>query len=498
MKPIVKNFNSYIKKTIFKVQNKTNNNFNISNFNKYLISFIGILFVYLFYLLLPILYDKSWLQTNIERKLLDEFKINISTSSNISYRILPAPHFLIKDSKLLIVGAEKQKSIAEIKNLKIFLTQGNFFNKNNINFKKLFIDDANFYLLSDDFKLLNELKNKNFSNKKIIINNSNIFFKDSLQKIISIIKVDKAILFFDENDLFNLFNLKGEVFNFPFIFNLKRKNESIKNEEINFSIKPLKLNIVNKSSEKKDNSSEGKNIISILNSTINTKYNIREKSIIFTSNNSKISNSKTNYDGELSLNPFNLDLNIDIENYQISKLFNDNSIFVEFIKSELLFNENISIDTSTVVKSSLKNKIFQKAKINFNIVNGKINLNNTRFINKNIGSLELSNSNLFVENNELLLNTNVLIDIKNSDQLYSFLNTSKVSRKEIKKIFINLDYNFLNKKIEFNKLIIDKKEVSPQLLTLIKSFNVNSYSNLNKSRKLLNELLNELFYAYEG
>ena len=498
MKAIVKNFNNYIKKTIFKVQNKTNNNFNISNFNKYLISFIGILFIYLFYLLLPILYDKSWLQTNIEKKLLDEFNINISTSSNISYRILPAPHFLIKDSKLLIDDAEKQKSIAEIKNLKIFLTQGNFFNKNNINFKKLFIDDANFYLLSDDFKLLNELKNKNFSNKKIIINNSNIFFKDSLKKIISVIKVDRAILFFDENNLFNLFNLKGEIFNFPFTFNLKRKNESIKNEEINFSIKPLKLNIVNKSSKKKDNSSEGKNIISILNSKINTKYNIREKSIIFTSNNSKISNSKTNYDGELSLNPFNLNLNIDIENYQISNLFNDNSIFVEFIKSELLFNENISINTSTVVKSSLKNKIFQKAKINFNIINGKINLNNTRFINKKIGSLELSNSNLFVENNELLLNTNVLIDIKNSDQLYSFLNTSKVSRKEIKKIFINLDYNFSNKKIEFNKLIIDKKEVSPQLLTLIKSFNVNSYSNLNKSRKLLNELLNELFYAYEG
>ena len=185
---------------------------------------------------------------------------------------------------------------------------------------------------------------------------------------------------------------------------------------------------------------------------------------------------------------------MDIENYDIFKLFNDNSIFVEFIKSELLFNENISINTSTVVKSSLKNKIFQKAKINFNIINGKINLNNTRFINKKIGSLELSNSNLFVENNELLLNTNVLIDIKNSDQLYSFLNTSKVSRKEIKKIFINLDYNFSNKKIEFNKLIIDKKEVSLQLLTLIKSSNVNSFSNLNKSRKLLNEL----FYAYEG
>ena len=207
MKAIVKNFNNYIKKTIFKVQNKTNNNFNISNFNKYLISFIGIMFVYLFYLLLPILYDKNWLQTNIENKLFNEFKVNISISSDISYRILPAPHFLIKDSKILIDDVKKQKSIAEIKNLKIFLNQKNFFNKEKINFKKLFIDDANFYLLSSDFKLLNKLKNEKFSNKKIIINDSNIFFKDNSKKIITVIKINKAILFFDEKNLLNLFNL---------------------------------------------------------------------------------------------------------------------------------------------------------------------------------------------------------------------------------------------------------------------------------------------------
>ena len=53
MKQIIKNFNNLIKKTIFKVQNKTNNNFKISNFNKYLITFIALLFFYLFYLLIP-------------------------------------------------------------------------------------------------------------------------------------------------------------------------------------------------------------------------------------------------------------------------------------------------------------------------------------------------------------------------------------------------------------------------------------------------------------
>ena len=494
MKAIIKNFNKLIEKTIFKVQNKTNNNFNISNFNKYLITFIGILFIYLFYLLLPVLYDKSWLQTNIERKLLNEFKINISTSSNISYRILPAPHFLITDSKILVEDVDKQKSIAEIKNLKVFITQGNFFDKEKINFKKLLIDDANFYLTRSDFKLFKKFRNNQFSDKKVIINNSNVFFKDNLKKIISVIRVDKATLFYDEKKLLNLFDLRGKAFNKYFTFNLKRHNDLVKNEEINFKVKPLKLNFFNKSIEENNNSFYGKNIISIQNSTINTKYNIKEKSIVFGSDNSKIGNLKTSYNGELSLNPFNLNLNIDIENYEIFKLLNKNSIFIELIKSDLFFNENISINTSVTVNSGDKKKIFQKVKINFNIINGKINLNNTKFINNKIGSLELNNSNLFIKNNELLLNTNILIDIIDSDQLFSLLNTSKKSRKEIKKILINLDYNFLNNKIEFNNLRIDKKEVNVNLLRLIKNVNSNSFNNLNKSRKLLNELLD----SYEG
>ena len=37
-------------------------------------------------------------------------------------------------------------------------------------------------------------------------------------KIISIIKVDKTILFFDDEKLLNFFKLKGEVFNLPFTF----------------------------------------------------------------------------------------------------------------------------------------------------------------------------------------------------------------------------------------------------------------------------------------
>ena len=71
MKQIVKNFNNLIKKTIFKLKNKTNNKFHVSTFNKYIIAAISILFAYIFYLLIPLLYDKNWVQNKIVSKLSD-------------------------------------------------------------------------------------------------------------------------------------------------------------------------------------------------------------------------------------------------------------------------------------------------------------------------------------------------------------------------------------------------------------------------------------------
>ena len=87
MKQIVKNFNNLIKKTIFKLKNKTNNKFQVSTFNKYIITIIGILFAYIFYLLIPLLYDKDWVKDKIQTQLLSEFKIDLNSIDDISYRL---------------------------------------------------------------------------------------------------------------------------------------------------------------------------------------------------------------------------------------------------------------------------------------------------------------------------------------------------------------------------------------------------------------------------
>jgi hypothetical protein len=493
MKQIIKKFNNLIKETILKVQNKTNDNFNISTLSKCLISFVVVIFVYLFYLLIPLMYDKSWLQSSLEKKLLDEFKINLSTSADISYRILPAPHFLIKDSKIFVNKGDKKNSIAEIKDFKVFLNQAKFFNREKMIINKIIIDNANFTLMPSNLQLLKNFRNAGFSKKKIKIKDSKFFFKNNLKEVISIITIERGDLFFDDKKLLNLFNLKGRIFNIPFKLNFM-SNKDNNYEEINISSKSLKLDIINKLFIKKNNQIEGENIISFLNNKINTKYDVDNKLIIFKSKQSKINNTQVSYNGMLSINPFDFDSKVYLNDYKILKLISVNSIFTEFIKSELLFNNNISVNTSMLVNSKKINSFFKNAKINFNVVSGKINLDKTKFDNDDIASLELDNSNLYLKGNNLVFNSDIIIAVKNSDRLFSFLNTKKYARKNIKNVLINFEYNFLSDQVELNKIIIDNNQVSDQFLNTAQEFKDINSNTLFKTKRFINKLLN----VYEG
>jgi len=483
MKQIVKNFNNLIKKTIFKLKNKTNNKFHVSTFNKYIITVITILFVYIFYLLIPLLYDKNWVQNKIVTQLSTEFNINLSNSFDISYRILPKPHYFIRDSKT---------SLAEIKVLNVFISQNNFFNKESIRINEVFIKEANFSLLNDNLKTLYENSENKFSKKKIKISNSNIFFKNSLNEVISIVKISKAFLFFDVKNLFNQLDLNGEVFNLP--FKLKYQNTHNLQKSIEIKAPDLKLEFINKSFKIDEELSGGINNISILNSFINTKYNIKDQIVIFESDSSRFFNSKINYNGQLAINPFDLNLKINLDDYRISNLFTPNSIISEFIKSGLLFNENISVNTLVNIKSKKKDEIFNEAKLKLRALNGKISFDNSVFINNNIGLIEVSKSDLFLENDKLILTANLSIDIKNTDRLFSFLNTSKNLRKDIKNIKLNITYDFLSNEIALKNIKIDDNKVSDQFLNIAEGFNDNSSNNLTKSRRLLNKLIG----FYEG
>ena len=429
----------------------------ISNINIIVITFISLLFIYLFYLSIPTLYNKAWIQTKLENQLLEKFKINFSTSYDISYHILPSPHFLIKNSKMFRNNDEKMQKLAEIKKLKIFINQSNFFNKETIVVKKLLIDDANFSFFKEDLIFIKERSHKKFSNKNIFINNSKIFFKSSEDETITIIKVKQALLFYDEIKKINQLKLKGEIFNLPFVFNLNKEFFEQKKSLITMEIKKLKLKIFNESKITND-LVDGLINLSLFNLKNKTKYSIDKNLIIFGSNNSQPKNSNLNYEGEISFKPFDFNVNINLKEYNLPKLFDVDSIIFALIQSELLFNENVTANIVVKIDSNKNSEIFKSSIVNLNIINNKINFNNTKLINKKIGFAELKNSNLFIENNKLILNTDIEINIENTKKLFSFFLTPKNSRKKIKKILINLDYNFLEKQLNINNLKIDGAE----------------------------------------
>ena len=130
----------------------------------------------------------------------------------------------------------------------------------------------------------------------------------------------------------------------------------------------------------------------------------------------------------------------------------------------------------------------------FNIISGKINFDKTKLINKKIGFLEVDNSRLFFENDKLILNTNILIDIHNSDNLFSLFQTPRKARKAVNKIFINLDYDLLMDQVDINNITIDSVESNNKMLSVISEFNNSNDYNLNKSRRIFNKL----FSAYSG
>ena len=56
-------------------------------------------FIYLTYLSLPGLLNKKVLENNLKERIFAEFKLRINTPTEISYAILPTPHFVAKNVK---------------------------------------------------------------------------------------------------------------------------------------------------------------------------------------------------------------------------------------------------------------------------------------------------------------------------------------------------------------------------------------------------------------
>ena len=144
-------------------------NFNIKfNLKIGIFTITSLLFLYLLYLSIPSLHDSGRVQKDLHNKLFEEFGLNFSLSSDISYRILPQPHFHVKDSKIFENKEKATDEIGEIKNIKIFISQKNLFKSENINIKQIVLSKANFFFSRKNLNFISKLFKNEFSKKKFI------------------------------------------------------------------------------------------------------------------------------------------------------------------------------------------------------------------------------------------------------------------------------------------------------------------------------------------
>ena len=255
----------------------------------------------------------------------------------ISFRFIPSPHLLIKKADLKI-GKNEKKELSKLKNVKVFISLLDLYNKDIFKIKRSEVKKANFYLNTISLKNFSTNLKKNIVNK-LIIKKSTIFFKNKKKEIvlISTIKnlnnkidfLNSKILKINGNVFDSDFELKYLLdYEFPNIQNLSIE---LKNPNIYFE------NIIEDNLQKENNIRKGNLILQFLSQKNNILYKIDNNNIKFS--NSNIRNSTFNLKGSLNYKPFYFNLSLDLLENNLTGL--ENYLYLIY-KNENLKFENLS------------------------------------------------------------------------------------------------------------------------------------------------------------
>ncbi len=469
----------------------------ISNFNKYLIFFICLLFLYLFYLSIPTLYNKEILQKELTEKLLEDFKLNISLSADIKYLILPSPHMSVQNAKFFNNDSKVPQELGQIKKIKIFISQKSLLNQKGLKITKVLIDDSNFSIKKENLDFYKFFFSKRFSDKNISVKNSNFFFKDKNNNTILIAPISNFNIFYNKRKFVNEINGNGEIFSFPFDVKWTRNFSNEVKSFTNFKIKKLKLELENISNTNQKGIRKTKNNLSIRNSNIVSEYYIQNNSINIKSIESRLTNNKFSYGGFINLDPFEFKIDANIEKLNFQNIIKTNKLVEEFLKISSLKSKNLNGKIALKINNLIKTNLLDYSKINFNFNSGSLNFDNTTFASEKIGSLLLYNSSLNDLNGELIFKGNFNLSIKDRNQFYKIFQTSKKFRKPIKNIFFDIEINLFNDEIKINNISINnlKNDTNEEIIKIIDNFNSieRKSNNWIHIKKLTNDVLANYF-----
>lgn len=446
---------------------------------------LGVIFVlFLLYMSIPNLYNKSQIQSQIKDQILKKYNIQIKLNEAIQYSFFPKPHFFVKNLTIL----RKDKEIGLSRDFKVFISFNNFLNFNSVNIKDLVFNMTDFKIYEKDIIFFFDLLNTEPNENKITIKNSNIFFNSKEDEVLFINRIYQSKFYYDQNKLMNILSAKNKIFNIP--FNIEIKNDKF-NKKIfsEFKSKKFRLSVTNLFEYDYKNNSGFMDVL-LINKSTSFNYKIKKNSLSF------ISDIRNNsYDGTIDFKPFYFNANFNYDGLSSKNLFNNDSIIFQMIKSELFNNDNLNIllniNVKNIVNINELNNLFLKVAIE----EGEIRLSNSSIKWKDDLDIILNECLIDYENDEVKLIGDVKFKFKDIDNFYSSYQVKKDHRKKIQEIQLDFVYNFIQKKISFDNVKIDNMS-NEKIDEFINQFDQRGTKVFNKIT--FKNFLNNFFGIYAG
>ena len=210
LKNISKSINSLLEQNLNKL--KFDNFKILASNNKIIITVVAVFIFFISYLLVPTFYKQDDISKELKNELLSKFNLDFTFNQKLNYNFFPRPHFTSKDS--LIV--KNKKNIAEINQIKIYISLNSLFSVKNFNINEVILEKANFELNNKNSNFFFKILNNNFLDAKLKIQNSNFFFRNSEKDVLFINKIKNMNYYYDQSELKNILYSENEIFNTPF------------------------------------------------------------------------------------------------------------------------------------------------------------------------------------------------------------------------------------------------------------------------------------------
>ena len=431
-----------------------------------ILSSIIVVFTIIVFLSLPVFFNYKSIQNEIENKFFSDFKINLKILDNISFRVLPRPHLLIKKANLDFNLEDEKSAIVEVENLKLFIPSNKIYSKKNIIITDAKIQNINLNLKISDIKdIRNHLYYK--INKPINISNIKIFLNDNKNNVILISPIKKVNYHINENFSAKEFKIKGSIFDVEFQSYWKRNYSEPKSSLNELNFKNPNVYVKNLFKFENKNKFKGSSSIDFLNENISFNYNYEDHLIKINSPEKK-NNQKIKFNSIIELNPFYLDGEIIFEEKKVS--FITDYILNSISNADKNFLENLNGELKLSL-SNLDSKILSNGKISLLINEGQMKNLNSFFEMNKIGIIKSSYKYLIKEG-ELFFETKNVLNINNHKELARKFQLNLKKVKNIDKIYFDFIRNIDTGDMFLSNIFFNDKNSQNLLEEIIKTNNM--------------------------